>query len=59
MKTFFVTIAANLVALAFAIGGIILAIDGKEGWGWCFFLALLTTHSVSSKKDGEEIETRS
>ena len=32
----------NIVSLAFAIGGIILAYLGKEGWGWCFFLSLMT-----------------
>lgn len=29
----------NIVAGIFAIGGIALAWQGKEGWGWCFFLA--------------------
>ncbi len=32
---------SNLVSIAFVIGAIVLAYQGKEGWGWCIFGAIV------------------
>lgn len=35
----------NLVPIAFIACAALLALNGLDGWGWCLFLALITTHS--------------
>ena len=35
----------NLTSVSFVIGAIILALNGKDGWGWCILGAILT-HTV-------------
>lgn len=40
-------VLANLTSLAFAIGAIILALHGVEGWSWLVFAAVMS-HSYTS-----------
>lgn len=46
-------VAANLVSLTFAASALYLAANGKEGWGWFLFCALLAA-VCPSKKDEDE-----
>jgi len=43
MKLAFLTVASNLVALACVLFAGKLCLEGKEGWGWFLFIALLTS----------------
>jgi len=42
-------LVANLVSTVALLGGIYLAATGKEGWGWCFLIAVICHCSPSSK----------
>lgn len=49
MKNFLIILAANIVPLAFIIlAGYIIHL-GRDGWGWCLFLALLTISSIKTE----------
>ena len=51
----FLLLSVNLVSLAFVVVGGILAYQQKEGWGWCFFLALITFSYFKGKtNEGED-----
>jgi hypothetical protein len=36
-----VAVIRRVVAGIFAIGAVLLAWQGKEGWGWCIFAAIV------------------
>lgn len=42
----------NLVAIVLAIGGVILAFNKIDGWGWFIFCALVALVYPSSEEDG-------
>ena len=54
MKYIGLTLAANAVAIVFATGAIVMAINGIDGWGWMIFGALLTTAHVKWETSKEE-----
>lgn len=46
MKYIGLELAANAVAMVFAAGAIVMAVNGIDGWGWIALCSLLTTGSV-------------
>lgn len=46
-----ITLMARLPQLAAVVGAIYLASQGKDGWGWLVFLALVMDCSIELKTD--------
>lgn len=42
-----------LAAIVFAAGAVWLAYDGKEGWGWCVFAAIVLGGVTFTSKSGD------
>ncbi len=59
MKYVGLTLATNAVAMVFAAGAIVMAVNGIDGWGWMVLCSLLTTGSVKwqSKDDKDNTAT--
>lgn len=41
MEVIILIILRLLAACIFAAGSVLLAYDGKSGWGWCIFAAII------------------
>lgn len=41
----------NLVPIAFIACAALLGVTGHDGWGWCLFLAFITSHSFNGHGD--------
>ena len=50
MSVVLLQIAANLVAITFAVAAAYLAAHDKGGWGWFILCAVLTSATVQFKK---------
>lgn len=42
-------ILVNLIAITALLIGGYLAVQGKDGWGWFLFIALMTGHSFKTE----------
>ncbi len=46
MKWLLASLAANLISLSCVIGAIVIAISGKDGWGWFLLVAVICESSI-------------
>jgi len=44
-------VTANLLPMVCVILASVLMFSGKDGWGWLVFIAILTSHTVSSNEE--------
>lgn len=42
MNRILLEMASNIVSVTFAVGAIVLAYSGSDGWGWMIFASVLT-----------------
>lgn len=54
MKYLLANLGVNLAALVCIGGGIYLAANGKDGWGWFLFVGMLCSASVTFKSSKNE-----
>ena len=53
MNRILLEMASNIVSVTFAIGAIVLAYSGSDGWGWMIFASILTITTSSPGKSDE------
>ena len=53
MNRILLEMASNIVSVTFAIGAIVLAYNGSDGWGWMIFASVLTITISSPGKSDE------
>jgi hypothetical protein len=51
MEIMTLIILRSVAAITFAVGGVWLASEGKDGWGWCVFAAIVLGGIRISDKD--------
>ena len=50
MKNTLAILTANILAVTLAIGAIILAIEGVNGWGWLVFAAIVVADGFKDRQ---------
>ena len=53
MNRILLEMASNIVSVTFAIGSVILAYSGSDGWGWMILASVLTITISSPGKSDE------
>lgn len=53
MNRILLEMASNIVSVTFAVGAVILAYSGSDGWGWMIFASVLTITTTSLGKSDE------